>query len=860
MARGVVAPAALLGGALLLVAPQAVPPGSALASSISYLYPSFGTNGVALLSPSSLSSQAESVAPVPACPSSGSCPYSGIQKDVAVGGYEGTGSNGGTDFAVAVVNPTTGALVSSFGGGLVTSSFGEAKGSTIEATGVAVYPPCPSAEPACPWLSEVGDVVVVGTNLVAGATSANVEVAAYSPTGSVVWQTSSVVPSGYQSESAPSVALDTTGTSPSGDVIVGGSVSLSGGYQQPLLAALTPAGAVDTTFGGAALGVETGDILATCGTTSYGESLTGVAVDSAGDILAAGSFLDGSGDFSILVARFLPDGLLDNRFGNAATGCADPTGQTGATTVGSDDLGSGVGIEPEAGSCTGQPACYDVLVAGTSVPSTGSSSIVVAAVDDTGTLAANFGGGLVTVPSSKNGSTATGISVQTLSGNATSVLVTGFAAGSTTSRGTATISRITPGGSVISAFGTSGTYTIPSSGNLDAEAFGVASLPNTLDFMVAGAFAGTTDTVTRFGLARIIGELVKVSASVSRDTAHLDTGYVTITLTPSTPAPESLSVAYTLSSPSGLTFSPSKGTVPLRANATSGSAKAVVYFPPLVGNGTIDVATTGVVSSGFSSITTPLSLAVTAASPFGAAPPPGYWMMTTTGGVYAFDVPFKGALTSLPPSPIVGLAESPTGSGYWLATASGGVYAFGVPFKGALTSKPVAPIVAIATDPATGGYWMFGKTGAVYAFDAPLFGEGTTSHLSAAVASAGAAPDGLGYWLALTNGAVYGFGPGAKYYGGASGSHPSAPIVSFAPDPHTGGYWLVTSKGVVYAFNAPNLGSATGQDVTCITPDPATSGYWLSIANGGVYSFGAKFYGSAAPDHPHGAVVTILGR
>jgi hypothetical protein len=126
------------------------------------------------------------------------------------------------------------------------------------------------------------------------------------------------------------------------------------------------------------------------------------------------------------------------------------------------------------------------------------------------------------------------------------------------------------------------------------------------------------------------------------------------------------------------------------------------------------------------------------------------------------------------------------------------------------------------------------------------------------VVSAGAAPDGLGYWLVTNEGAVYGYGPGAKYQGGAS--HLAAPIISMAPDLHTGGYWLVTSKGVVYAFGAPNLGSATGQDATCIAADPALTGYWISLANGGVYSFGAKFYGSAAPDHPHGSVVTILGR
>jgi hypothetical protein len=351
---------------------------------------------------------------------------------------------------------------------------------------------------------------------------------------------------------------------------------------------------------------------------------------------------------------------------------------------------------------------------------------------------------------------------------------------------------------------------------------------------------------------------VTISARLTRDAAHLDTDFLTLTATPAAPASTALSIHYRLIAIGAVSFSSPAGKVSVKAGATSGRRLVIVYFPPLVGNQTLVVKTSGVTASGSTTVPSPSKLALAAASPFGAAPTPGYWMTTANGAVYAFAAPSKGALTKVPASPIVGMAESPTGNGYWLVTSSGTVYSFGVPFRGSLTSKPVAPIVAIASDPATGGYWLFGRNGAVYAFDAPKFGE-LTAAPPAPVASAGAAPDGLGYWMTTATGVVFAFGRGAHYYGGASGDLPGASIVSFAPDLRTGGYWLLTGKGVVYAFHAPYLGSATGQAATSITPDPATSGYWISTANGGVFSFGAKFYGSAAPYHPS-AVVTILGR
>jgi hypothetical protein len=853
---------AVVAGSLLLIGPAQIP-SAALASSVSYLYPSFGTNGVAFVTPVGLTSQANAVVPV--CVPSAPCAASSISNDVVAVGYEGV-STGGTDAVVGVISPDLGSLVSSFNNG-GPSNFDEPSGSTVQFTGVAVYPPCP--HPACPWAAEAGDIVAVGTESAAGSTQTSFIVGVYTQFGAEAW-TTVFSPTGYTADSAPSVALETSGATPSGDMLLAASVDLvAGGPQTPMLAALTPAsGAVDSSFGGAAAGIETG-LIEPNGNVPAAESLNGIAVDAAGNIVVSGTFVDPSNASSILVARFLANGDFDPTFGLGPAGCstATPTPDcTGSTQVGSADLGAGVALESVSGSCTGPAGCYDILASGTGVPTTGSgtSSVVVAAVNQVGATATSFGHGLVTLPSSSS-TTGTGIAVQTsgghtyanqtLGGLVTGVAISGYALG-TTSRGVATISRLAPTGSVVSAFGNDGTYVIPSGANVDAQALAVSNIPNTLDFMVVGAIGGTQDLVPRFAAARIVGELVQVTAKVVKWNGHLNADLLTIILTATAPPPETLSVHYTLIAAGGVDFNSSSGTVQIAANRTTGSATVTAYVPPLVSTETALVETSGITGAGLTSVTAPTSLTVAVTSPFGPAPPPGYWMMTTTGGVYSFNVPFKGALTSLPPTPIIGLAESPTGSGYWLATQSGGIYSFGVRFQGALTSKPAAPIVAIASDPATGGYWLFGKNGAVYGFNAPNYGQGTTYHLTN-VAAAGAAPNGFGYWLVTSTGSVYAFGPGAKYEGAA---HPSAPIVSMAPDPHSAGYWLLASNGSVYAEDAPYLGAATGQDTTCITPDPATSGYWISIANGGVYSFGAKFYGSAAPDHPHGAVVTILGR
>lgn len=109
-------------------------------------------------------------------------------------------------------------------------------------------------------------------------------------------------------------------------------------------------------------------------------------------------------------------------------------------------------------------------------------------------------------------------------------------------------------------------------------------------------------------------------------------------------------------------------------------------------------------------------------------------------------------------------------------------------------------------------------------------------------------PDGGGYFVALSDGKVYGLGD-AVWRGDLLGptwagpSPPGPPIVGIASVPNGEGYYLLDGQGHVYAFGAaaPDLGSpsrVTGTPVS-IVANPAGQGYWVVTSSGNIYSFGA---------------------
>jgi hypothetical protein len=106
----------------------------------------------------------------------------------------------------------------------------------------------------------------------------------------------------------------------------------------------------------------------------------------------------------------------------------------------------------------------------------------------------------------------------------------------------------------------------------------------------------------------------------------------------------------------------------------------------------------------------------------------GYWLLTSTGNIYAFgDAPYLGA-PGAQSSPLTSMVATPDGGGYWTLSANGGVFASG----DATGLGSVAPGGAGVVDPATSifsssdgaGYWIANAAGHVFAFgDAPNEGD-----------------------------------------------------------------------------------------------------------------------------------------
>jgi hypothetical protein len=120
-----------------------------------------------------------------------------------------------------------------------------------------------------------------------------------------------------------------------------------------------------------------------------------------------------------------------------------------------------------------------------------------------------------------------------------------------------------------------------------------------------------------------------------------------------------------------------------------------------------------------------------------------------------------------------------TGNGYWLVTTSGNVYAFGDAVNlGAPGPQPWLITSAVAT-PDGRGYWILDSDGAVFAYgDALNWGSppATTFSSSNPANVIFATSDGGGYWVADARGGVFPFGD-APMDGDMSGIQLNGPIV-----------------------------------------------------------------------------------
>ena len=252
-----------------------------------------------------------------------------------------------------------------------------------------------------------------------------------------------------------------------------------------------------------------------------------------------------------------------------------------------------------------------------------------------------------------------------------------------------------------------------------------------------------------------------------------------------------------------------------------------------------------------------------------AAPtPPGYWIVGSDGGIFAYgSAVFKGSTGAMQLNrPIVGMAPTPSGGGYWLVASDGGIFSFGdAVFKGSTGAMRLnRPIVGMAPTPSGRGYWLVASDGGIFAFgDAAFKGSTGAMVLNKPIVGMAATPSGRGYWLVASDGGIFAFGDGA--FAGSTGNLKLVrPITGMATTPGGRGYWLTASDGGLFAFgDARFFGTARdkigvpdpGRGIVSVVPSPSGAGYWQVAAGGKVYAFGD----AAALGSPASVRATVVG-
>ena len=190
---------------------------------------------------------------------------------------------------------------------------------------------------------------------------------------------------------------------------------------------------------------------------------------------------------------------------------------------------------------------------------------------------------------------------------------------------------------------------------------------------------------------------------------------------------------------------------------------------------------------------------------------------------------------------------------HWKRRALAGLAALGAALPGvtavtAAVAPPAAHAATTTPTPVVPGYWLAASDGGIYGYDAPSYGSMRGIPLTRPVVGAAATATGKGYWMVASDGGMFSYGD-ARFHGSTGGVRLNKPIVAMAADPVTGGYWFVASDGGVFAFDAPFLGSTGGitlnKPVVAMASTPDGLGYWLVASDGGVFAYGdAQFYGS----------------
>ena len=246
----------------------------------------------------------------------------------------------------------------------------------------------------------------------------------------------------------------------------------------------------------------------------------------------------------------------------------------------------------------------------------------------------------------------------------------------------------------------------------------------------------------------------------------------------------------------------------------------------------------------------------TAAVPGNAAVVPGYWLVATDGGIFAYgDARFYGSTGDAHLNqPIVGMASTPRrpgllaggfrrrhlrlrrrplprldrrhppqpahrrhglhpdGQGYWLVASDGGIFAYGdARFYGSHGRHPPQPAHRRhGLHPRRPGLLAGGQRRRHLRLRRrPLLRLHRRTHLNQPIVGMASTPDGQGYWLVATDGGIFAFGD-ARFYGSTGAIHLNQPIVGMASTPDGSGYWLVATDGGIFAFGDARFYGSTG--------------------------------------------------
>ena len=219
---------------------------------------------------------------------------------------------------------------------------------------------------------------------------------------------------------------------------------------------------------------------------------------------------------------------------------------------------------------------------------------------------------------------------------------------------------------------------------------------------------------------------------------------------------------------------------------------------------------------------------------------PLYWLYSAYGNVnQSLGTAWYGSPSAnhYRGASIVGMAGTLDGKGYWLATSTGGVYAYG---DASRVRPPRARGVKGIVAAPGGGYWLYTAAGNVYPrAGTRWYGSPSASrYRGSAVLAMAATLDGRGYWLLTSTGSVYAYGDASRVRA------PRARGVKGIVAAPGGGYWLYTVAGNVYPaghtlwYGSPSASRYRGTWIVGMVATADGKGYWLATSAGTVYAYG----------------------